>query len=57
MGADPHSKIPYAKTKALGEEAVRYHFPNGTIIRLNLVFGTGDGLFNVRNTGKQLNLH
>jgi uncharacterized protein YbjT (DUF2867 family) len=56
IGADPHSKIPYARTKALGEEAVRSHCPNATIIRPSLVFGPGDGLFNVRNTGKQLSL-
>ncbi|KAF8481813.1 NAD-P-binding protein [Russula ochroleuca] len=46
IGADPHSKIPYARTKALGEEAVRSHCPNATIIRPSLVFGPGDGLFN-----------
>ncbi|KAH9996023.1 hypothetical protein BJV77DRAFT_189539 [Russula vinacea] len=46
IGADPHSKIPYARTKGLGEEAVRSHCPNATIIRPSLVFGPGDGLFN-----------
>ena len=56
IGADPHSKIPYARTKGLGEEAVRSHCPNATIIRPSLVFGPGDGLFNVSHTGKQLNL-
>ena len=50
IGADPHSKISYARTKALGEEAVRTHCANATIIRPSLVFGPGDGLFNVRNT-------
>ena len=51
IGADPHSKIPYARTKALGEEAARTHCANATIIRPSLVFGPGDGLFNVRNPG------
>ncbi|KAI9507808.1 NAD-P-binding protein [Russula earlei] len=46
IGADPHSKIPYARTKALGEEAVLSHCPSATIIRPSLVFGPGDGLFN-----------
>jgi len=46
IGADLHSKIPYARTKALGEEAVRSHCANATIIRPSLVFGPGDGLFN-----------
>jgi uncharacterized protein YbjT (DUF2867 family) len=48
IGADPSSKIPYAKTKALGEEAVLSHCPNATIVRPSLIFGPGDGLFNVR---------
>jgi uncharacterized protein YbjT (DUF2867 family) len=51
IGADPHSKIPYARTKALGEEAARSHCANATIIRPSLVFGPGDGLFNVRRSG------
>ena len=48
IGADPHSKIPYARTKALGEQAVLSHCPDATIIRPSLVFGPGDNLFNVR---------
>ena len=51
IGADLHGKIPYARTKALGEEAVRSHCANATIIRPSLVFGPGDGLFNVRRSG------
>jgi uncharacterized protein YbjT (DUF2867 family) len=47
IGADPSSKIPYARTKALGEEAVLSHCPNATIIRPSLIFGPGDGFFNV----------
>jgi nucleoside-diphosphate-sugar epimerase len=48
IGADPHSKIPYTRTKALGEEAVLSYCPNATIVRPSLIFGPGDGLFNVR---------
>jgi dTDP-4-dehydrorhamnose reductase len=51
IGADPYSKIPYARTKALGEEAVLSHCPDATIIRPSLVFGPGDGLFNVSTVG------
>lgn len=50
IGADLHSKIPYASTKALGEEAVLSRCPNATIIRPSLMFGPGDGLFNVRRS-------
>ena len=42
IGADPHSKIPYARTKGLGEQAVLSHCPDATIIRPSLVFGPGD---------------
>jgi uncharacterized protein YbjT (DUF2867 family) len=51
IGADLHGKIPYVRTKALGEEAVRSHCADATIIRPSLVFGRGDGLFNVRRSG------
>jgi uncharacterized protein YbjT (DUF2867 family) len=51
IGADPHSKVPYARTKALGEEAVLSHCPDATIIRPSLVFGPGDSLFNVSTAG------
>lgn len=51
IGADPHSKVPYARTKALGEEAVLSHCPDATIIRPSLVFGPGDRLFNVSTAG------
>jgi len=45
IGADPHSSIPYARTKALGESAVFEVYPAATIIRPSLVFGPGDGFF------------
>ena len=51
IGADPYSKVPYARTKALGEQAVLSHCPDATIIRPSLVFGPGDRLFNVSTVG------
>ncbi|KAI0308329.1 NAD-P-binding protein [Multifurca ochricompacta] len=46
IGADSSSKIPYTRTKGLGEEAVLSHCPNAVVIRPSLVFGPGDGFFN-----------
>ena len=48
IGADAKSDIPYARTKALGEEAVFGANADSTIIRPSLVFGPGDGFFAVR---------
>ncbi|EJD03619.1 NAD-binding protein [Fomitiporia mediterranea MF3/22] len=45
IGADESSHIPYARTKALGENAVREICSDATIIRPSLVFGPGDGFF------------
>ncbi|KAH8119858.1 NAD-binding protein [Phellopilus nigrolimitatus] len=45
IGADEGSKIPYARTKALGEQAVRQECKDATIIRPSLVFGPGDSFF------------
>jgi hypothetical protein len=47
IGADANSAIPYARTKALGEQAVFEQCPNATIIRPSLVFGPGDEFFAV----------
>jgi uncharacterized protein YbjT (DUF2867 family) len=47
IGADANSHIPYARTKALGEQAVFEECPNATIIRPSLVFGPGDEFFAV----------
>lgn len=47
IGADKESNIPYARTKALGEEAVRHVCKDATIIRPSIVFGPGDGFFAV----------
>ncbi|KAJ3127649.1 hypothetical protein HK098_005994 [Nowakowskiella sp. JEL0407] len=46
IGADPASNIPYARTKGLGELAVRETFPDSVIIRPSLVFGPEDDFFN-----------
>ena len=48
IGADEFSKIPYARTKALGEKAVREICADSTIIRPSIIFGPGDGFFAVR---------
>jgi uncharacterized protein YbjT (DUF2867 family) len=47
IGADMQSQVPYAKTKAQGEEAVFQNCPDATIIRPSLVFGPEDSFFNV----------
>ncbi|KAG9287003.1 hypothetical protein G9A89_022967 [Geosiphon pyriformis] len=46
IGANSQSGIPYAKTKGLGEAAVREVCPNATILRPSLVFGPEDDFFN-----------
>jgi uncharacterized protein YbjT (DUF2867 family) len=47
IGADANSRIPYVRTKGLGEAAVLDACPNATIIRPSIVFGPGDSFFNV----------
>src|SRR2546423_3198395 len=44
IGASLESKSAYGRTKAEGEEAVRKDFPQATIIRPSLVFGSEDNL-------------
>jgi uncharacterized protein YbjT (DUF2867 family) len=46
IGADPESDSEYARTKALGEAHVRAAFPNATILRPSVIFGSEDGFFN-----------
>mgnify|MGYP000513047705 CR=1 FL=1 len=46
IGADKQSDSVYARTKALGEEAVRQHVPQATILRPSIVIGPEDGFFN-----------
>lgn len=46
IGASARSESAYGKTKAEGEEAIRSAFPQATIIRPSLVFGSEDELTN-----------
>ena len=46
LGADATSQSKYAKSKALGEEAVQQAFPGASIIRPSVVFGPEDDFFN-----------
>lgn len=46
LGADKTSESAYARTKAIGEEAVTQAFPGATIIRPSAVFGPDDDFFN-----------
>ncbi len=46
IGADANSSSNYAKTKALGEQAVLEEFPEAIILRPSIVFGPEDEFFN-----------
>jgi NADH dehydrogenase len=46
IGADKGSASAYARSKALGEEAVRKHMPDAVILRPSVVFGPQDDFFN-----------
>jgi uncharacterized protein YbjT (DUF2867 family) len=47
LGADPQSPSAYARSKALGETEVLAAFPEAVIIRPSIMFGPGDGFFNL----------
>lgn len=47
LGADRTSKSLYARTKALGEAAVKKYVPDAIILRPSLIFGPEDGFFNL----------
>jgi len=47
LGADEGSPSAYARTKALGEAAVKSAFPDATILRPGVVFGPEDDFFNL----------
>lgn len=46
MGADPQAPANYARSKGLGEQAVREAFVNATILRPSILFGPEDKFFN-----------
>ncbi len=46
IGADPHSKSLYGRTKADAEAAVRAAVPTAAILRPSIVFGPEDDFFN-----------
>ncbi len=46
IGADKNSASAYARSKALGEDAVRKHIPGAVILRPSVVFGPQDDFFN-----------
>ena len=47
IGADRAAAAAYARTKAMGEEAVLAAFPEATILRPSIVFGPEDNFFNL----------
>lgn len=46
LGVD-HSRAKYAHSKLAGEQAVLNAFPQATILRPSVIFGAGDGFFNL----------
>ncbi len=46
IGADAESDVPYARTKALAEQAVLAQVPGATILRPSIIFGPEDQFFN-----------
>lgn len=46
IGADRDSESRYARSKALGEEAVRDAFPTSVVLRPSIIFGAEDAFFN-----------
>lgn len=47
IGADVEADAAYARTKGMGEQAVRAAFPTATILRPSIVFGPEDNFFNM----------
>ncbi|SFR52469.1 NADH dehydrogenase [Yoonia tamlensis] len=46
IGADENAPSEYGRTKAIGEAAVKQHFPSAVILRPSIVFGPEDTFFN-----------
>lgn len=47
IGASESALSEYSRSKAAGEAAVRDAFPRATIMRPSVIFGPGDGFFNL----------
>jgi uncharacterized protein YbjT (DUF2867 family) len=47
LGADLKSPSTYGRSKAQAEEAVRKFIPDAVVLRPSVVFGPGDGFFNL----------
>jgi len=47
LGADPASPSAYARSRAQGEEEVLKAFGQAIIVRPSIIFGKGDGFFNL----------
>lgn len=47
LGASERSPSAYGRTKAAGEAAVKAHLPEAVILRPSVIFGPGDGFFNL----------
>ncbi|MEP2236642.1 MAG: complex I NDUFA9 subunit family protein [Alteripontixanthobacter sp.] len=47
IGVDPESDVPYSRTKARGERNVLAAFPEATIIRPSIIFGSDDNFLNM----------
>ncbi|MEX2644041.1 MAG: complex I NDUFA9 subunit family protein [Acetobacterales bacterium] len=47
LGADANSPSAYARSKALGEDALLQNFPNATVLRPSVVFGPEDSFLNL----------
>jgi NADH dehydrogenase len=47
IGADPGSNSAYSRSRAEGEAAARAAFPSAVVLRPSVIFGAGDGFFNL----------
>jgi NADH dehydrogenase len=47
LGADTHAPSAYARSKAEGEAKVLEAFPQAVVMRPSIIFGQGDGFFNL----------
>jgi NADH dehydrogenase len=47
IGADVNANSSYARSRGEGEAATRKAFPNATILRPSIIFGSEDGFFNL----------